>query len=75
MQNLNKKVGGLMISIDKTEAIALRQKFGKDICIYRTCKEKSRRHHYYCEESSKVKKLLEEFDQNINIKESNHKSK
>lgn len=58
-----------MISIDKTEAIALRKKFGDTICIYRTCKEKSHRHHYYCEESSKVKKLLDEFNQSINIKE------
>lgn len=42
-----------MISINKEEANAIREKF-PNTHIVRTCKQKSSRHRYYCEESRPV---------------------
>lgn len=46
-----------MIAIDKAEKDAIRAKFPK-VHIVRTMKQKSKRHHYYCEESKGVMKYL-----------------
>lgn len=39
-----------MIRIDKEEAMMIRELFGEGACIYRTCKQKSKRHHYLLSE-------------------------
>lgn len=46
-----------MIAINKMEKDAIREQF-PDIHIVRTMKQKSKRHHYYCEESRPVMRLL-----------------
>ena len=42
-----------MIAITKDEAKALRERF-KDVHIVRTCKQKSKRHHYFVVEDRGV---------------------
>ena len=48
-----------MIAINKNEAMSVREKFPM-VHIRRTMKQKSKRHHYFCEESRGVKSLLRE---------------
>lgn len=47
-----------MISINKTEAEALRNSL-PNVHIVRTMKQKSKRGHYYCEESRQALKFIE----------------
>lgn len=46
-----------MIAINKEEKEAIRKQCPK-VHIVRTMAQKSKRHHYYCEESAKVLKIL-----------------
>lgn len=46
-----------MIAITKAEKDAIRDQF-PDVHIVRTMKQKSKRGHYFCEESRRVLKLL-----------------
>lgn len=48
-----------MIAINKNEKEAISARF-KNVHIVRTMKQKSKRHHYYCEESPQVMRLLNE---------------
>ena len=48
-----------MIAITKAEKDAIREKF-PNVNIVRTMKQKSKRHHYYCEETKQVSKLLKQ---------------
>ena len=48
-----------MVLINKTEAEIIRKKL-PNAHIARTAKQKSERHHYYCEESIAAMKLLNE---------------
>lgn len=47
-----------MIAINKAEKDAIRTQF-PNAHIVRTMKQKSKRHHYYCEESKSIMKYLE----------------
>lgn len=47
-----------MIAIDKAEKEAICARF-PNIHIVRTMKQKSKRHHYYCEESKPVLRFLQ----------------
>lgn len=49
-----------MIQITKSEKDAVVRAF-PDAHIKRTMKQKSKRHHYYCEESEKVMDFLEKY--------------
>ena len=49
-----------MISINKSEAKAIREHLPK-VHIVRTMKQKSKRGHYFCEESRQAIKFLEDF--------------
>lgn len=46
-----------MISINKKEAMAVREKFPR-VHITRTCQKHSDRHHYYCEEAPGAMALI-----------------
>ena len=46
-----------MIAISKDEKDIIREKF-PNVHIVRTMKQKSKRHHYYCEETHPVMNLL-----------------
>lgn len=46
-----------MVLINKEESIAIREKY-PEVCIARTCKQKSKRHRYYVEEAKRVLKFL-----------------
>lgn len=46
-----------MIAINKDEAAMIRERMPK-VHIRRTMPQKSKRHHYYCEETRAVKNLL-----------------
>lgn len=46
-----------MIAINKAEAEAIR-KHCRGAHIVRTMKQKSKRHHYFCEETSRVMKVI-----------------
>ena len=46
-----------MIAINKAEKDAIRERF-PDVHIVRTMKQKSKRHHYYCEETRQVMRFL-----------------
>ena len=46
-----------MISIGKKEAELIREKV-PNACVVRTMKQKSKRHHYFCEETRKVRAVL-----------------
>lgn len=48
-----------MIAINKAEKEAISARF-PDAHIVRTMKQKSKRHHYYCEESKGVMRYLNE---------------
>ena len=48
-----------MILVTKDEAIILRQKI-PEVSITRTMKQKSKRHHYYCEETLNAFSVLKE---------------
>lgn len=48
-----------MIAINKTEKDAISARF-PNVHIVRTMKQNSKRHHYYCEESKQVLRLLSE---------------
>lgn len=48
-----------MIAINKDEKDIISARF-PNVHIVRTMKQKSKRHHYYCEESKPVLKLLRE---------------
>ena len=48
-----------MIAITKAEKDAIRDKF-PNVNIVRTMKQKSKRHHYYCEETKQVSKFLKQ---------------
>lgn len=47
-----------MIAINKLEKDIISSRF-PDVHIVRTMKQKSKRHHYYCEESKGVMRYLE----------------
>lgn len=47
-----------MIVINKEEAAAVREKF-PEAHIVRTMKHKTKRHRYYCEETSRVLKFID----------------
>lgn len=49
-----------MICINKTEATAIRESL-PNVHIVRTMKQKSKRGHYFCEESRQAIKFLEDF--------------
>lgn len=46
-----------MILVNKEEAMAIRERF-PDTSVYRTCKQKSRRHRYYAAEELGILKLV-----------------
>lgn len=46
-----------MIAINKAEKEAISTRF-PDVHIVRTMKQKSKRHHYYCEETKNVMRFL-----------------
>ena len=46
-----------MITVSKDEAVILRQEI-PEVSIVRTMKQKSKRHHYYCEETYNVFEIL-----------------
>lgn len=46
-----------MIAITKSEKEAISTRF-PEVHIVRTMKQKSKRHHYYCEETKQVMRLL-----------------
>jgi len=46
-----------MIRINKEEKAAIAERF-PEVCIIRTMKHDSKRHHYYCEESPRVIRFL-----------------
>lgn len=48
-----------MIAITKQEKEAITKKF-PNVYIVRTMKQKSKRHHYYCEESKGVMRYISE---------------
>lgn len=48
-----------MVAITKTEKEAILKRF-PNVHIVRTMKQKSKRHHYYCEESRAVMKYLDQ---------------
>lgn len=48
-----------MVAITKTEKEAILKRF-PNVHIVRTMKQKSKRHHYYCEESRGVMKYLDQ---------------
>ena len=48
-----------MVSITKAEKDALQKAFPR-AHIVRTMKQKSKRHHYYCEETTRVMRFLSE---------------
>lgn len=48
-----------MIAITKAEKDAIRARF-PNVNIVRTMKQKSKRHHYYCEETKQVARLLKQ---------------
>lgn len=52
-----KKRNGKMIAITKEEKEKIIERF-PNIYIVRTMKQKSKRHHYFCEESKPVLKFL-----------------
>lgn len=49
-----------MISINKSEAKAIRENL-PNVHIVRTMKQKSKRGHYFCEESRQAVRFLEDF--------------
>lgn len=49
-----------MVSITKTEKEALHSVYPR-AHIVRTMKQKSKRHHYYCEETERVMQFLKSF--------------
>lgn len=53
-----------MVSITKEEKVAISKLFPK-AHIVRTMKQKSKRHHYYCEESKGVMRYLNETRGNV----------
>lgn len=48
-----------MIEINKSEKEIISARF-PNVHIVRTMKQKSKRHHYYCEESKSVMRLLQD---------------
>lgn len=48
-----------MIAINKSEKEVISKRL-PNVHIVRTMKQKSKRHHYYCEENKQVMKLLSE---------------
>lgn len=48
-----------MISINKAEKEAIRERF-PNVFIIRTMKHRSKRHHYFCEEDRRVIRFLNE---------------
>lgn len=48
-----------MVAITKTEKEAILKRF-PNVHIVRTMKQKSKRHHYYCEESRGVMRYLDQ---------------
>lgn len=49
-----------MITINKEEARAVRERF-PNVHIIRTMKQNSKRGHYYCEESRKVMQFIKNY--------------
>lgn len=52
-----------MVAVTKEEKEAILRCI-PDAYIIRTMKKKSKRHHYYCEEMSRVMSFLEDYRQN-----------
>lgn len=52
-----------MVAVTKEEKEAILRCI-PDAYIIRTMKKKSKRHHYYCEEMSRVMRFLEDYRQN-----------
>lgn len=61
-----------MIAITKAEKDAIRERF-PDVCIVRTMRQKSKRHHYYCEETKSVCRLLNQMRESGCVTNSNRK--
>ena len=53
-----------MIAINKAEKQAVSAQF-PNAHIVRTMKQKSKRHHYYCEETKKIMKFLNNMRESI----------
>lgn len=54
-----------MIAINKAERDAISERF-PNVNIVRTMKQKSKRHHYYCEETKQVRQLLRKMREFVN---------
>lgn len=48
-----------MLALNKSEKEAVVRRF-PGICVIRTMKQRSKRHHYYCEENWRVARFLDE---------------
>lgn len=68
-----------MIAISKEEKEVIVKRL-PDVHIVRTMKQKSKRHHYYCEETAKVTKILRQMrggadDQKVGAEHGNNKTR
>ena len=61
-----------MISITKAEKDAISMQF-PNVHIVRTMKQKSKRHHYYCEETKQVVRFLKQMREPDCVADSNRK--
>ncbi len=61
-----------MISITKAEKDAISMQF-PNVHIVRTMKQKSKRHHYYCEETKQVVRFLKQMREPDCVTDSNRK--
>ena len=61
-----------MIAINKAEKDAISRRF-PDVHIVRTMKQKSKRHHYYCEETRQVMRFLKQLRDPEGFKNSGRK--
>ncbi len=61
-----------MVAITKAEKDAISMQF-PNVNIVRTMKQKSKRHHYYCEETRQVMRLLKQMREPDCVKNSNRK--
>lgn len=61
-----------MIAITKAEKDAIRERF-PNVNIVRTMRLKSKRHHYYCEETKPVSRFLKQMRESGCVTNSNRK--
>lgn len=64
-----------MYRIGQEEANMLRELFGNGVTIYRTCKQKSKRHTYYCSEEPYARKALNDYSNGMKIDDMRKKYK